>query len=151
MSPARGERAPGFEAETTQGRVRLETLLHDGPLVLVFYVEDGTPACTAQLCAFRDEYQTLRELGARVLAVSTDGMGAHEAFARRNALPFVLATDVELQIARAYDVVDEDGKHARRAVFVIGGDGTVLEALVPYQPGVADQFMAVFRALGFDG
>ena len=65
-------------------------------------------------------------------------------------MPFPLAADPELILARAYDVVDEDGKRSRRAVFVIGQDGIVIEAIPHYHPGVMDQFAAVFRALGLD-
>ena len=147
MTIAAGERAPGFEVETTDGPVSLDSLLASGPLVLVFYVEDGTPACTAQLCAFRDEFATLRDLGAQVLGVSANGLGAHRQFAAHANLPFPLAADHDLALARAYGVVDDDGRRSRRAVFVIGTDGVVALALVPYQPGVAGQFMAVFEAL----
>ena len=151
MSVARGDQAPDFRVETTEGGRTLSQLLAAGPLVLVFYVEDSTPACTAQLCAFRDEYETVRALGAQILAVSADGVDAHRAFIERSGgLPFALAADTDLSLARAYGVVDEDGRRARRAAFVIGRDGVVTEALVPYQPTVAEQFMAVFRALGLE-
>ena len=146
---ARGDRAPAFTAETTDGTRSLDELLADGPLVLVFYVEDATPACTAQLGAFRDDYATVRELGATVLAVSADGMESHRAFADRAVLPFPLAADADLAIARAYGVVNlDDPQRTRRAVFVIGADGAILDARVPYQPSVGEQFAAMFGALG---
>jgi peroxiredoxin Q/BCP len=151
MTIAAGDRAPSFTIETTEGTWTLEGLLVHGPLVLVFYVEDGTPACTAQLCAYRDEADTLALLGAQVLGVSSDGIEAHRAFAAREALPFPLAADVDLALARAYGVLDDAGRRSRRAVFVIAQNGVVVQALVPYQPGVGEQFMAAFRALGAEG
>ena len=65
-------------------------------------------------------------------------------------MPFPIAADPELELARAYGVVDEEGKRSRRAVFVIGADGVVLEAAPNYHPQAMDQFAAVFRALGLD-
>ncbi len=152
MSVAVGERAPAFSIETTEGPRRLDELLAEGSLVLVFYSEDATPTCTTQLRGFRDEHALVRERGSHVLAVSADGLESHRAFAARlGGLPFPLGSDPELALARAYGVVDAEGRRARRAVFVIGADGVVVEALPHYQPGVAEQFAAVFVALGVEG
>lgn len=146
-----GDRAPDFAVETTEGARSLGELLTDGPLVLVFYSEDSTPTCTTQVTSFRDEYGTLRDLGAHILAVSADTIESHQRFAERlEGVPFPLAADPDLMLARLYDVVDDEGKRSRRAVFVIGQDGIVTEAIQHYQPGVVDQFASVFRALGVD-
>ena len=151
MTLAAGDRAPDFTLDTTEGTRTLAELLADGPLVLAFYSEDATPTCTTQLTAFRDEYDTLRDLGAQVLAVSSDTLESHAAFARRlGEVPFALASDPNLAVARAYDVVDDEGKRSRRAVFVIGQDGVILEAFPHYQPGAVEQFASVFRALGLE-
>ena len=151
MTVAAGERAPDFTVETTEGTRRLRDFLASGPLVLVFYSEDSTPTCTTQVSSFRDEYETLRDLGAGVLAVSADTIESHRRFAERlEGVPFPLAADPDLRMARAYDVVDDEGKRSRRAVFVIGQDGVVTEAISHYQPSVIDQFASVFRALGVD-
>ncbi len=151
MTVSAGDRAPDFTVETTEGARSLGDFLTEGPLVLVFYSEDSTPTCTTQVSSFRDEYDTLRDLGAGVLAVSADTIESHRRFAERlEGVPFPLATDPDLILARAYDVVDEESKRSRRAVFVVGLDGLVTEAIQRYQPGVMDQFASVFRALGVD-
>ena len=146
---AAGDRAPAFTVETTEGRRTLDALLADGALVLVFYAEDLTPTCTTQLCSFRDEHATLRDLGANVLGVSADSLESHRRFVERlGGLPFPIAADPALELATAYGVVDEENKRSYRAVFVISADAVVLEANPRYQPAVMDQFAAVFRALG---
>ncbi|MBM4415785.1 MAG: redoxin domain-containing protein [Chloroflexi bacterium] len=152
MSVEAGERAPAFAIETTAGPQRLEERLARGPLVLVFYSEDATPTCSAQLRSFRDEHALLQELDSNVLAVSADELEPHRAFAERlGGLPFPLGSDPELALARAYGVADEEARRAQRAVFVIGTDGRVVQAQPHYQPGAADQFAAVFAALGVEG
>ena len=61
----------------------------------------GARGCTPQSCAFRDEHEELRALGARVFGLSTqDGAYQREA-AGRLRLPFALLSDVELAFARA--------------------------------------------------
>lgn len=147
--PAIGERAPDFTLRGTEGQVRLADLLTDGPVLLLFYTEDLTPACTQQLCAFRDESATLAQLAARVVAISADSLDAHRAFIERlGGLPYPLLADPDLAVARRYGVDDPDSRRARRAAFVIGRDGAVRHAVVPYQPSNAQQFLGVFEALG---
>jgi peroxiredoxin Q/BCP len=143
-----GQPAPAFEVETTEGPRTLEGLLADGPLILLFYNEDATPLCTTQLRGFRDEFETIRELGANVLAVSSDDLASHERFAEAERLGFPLAVDAGLELAQRYDVVDDEGRRSRRAVFVIDADGTVAAANPHYQPQDMTQFAEVFSALG---
>jgi len=40
---AEGERAPGFDASSTHGRVVLRDLLQTGPVVLFFFPKADTP------------------------------------------------------------------------------------------------------------
>lgn len=150
MSVEAGQQAPRFEVETTEGPRTLEQLLAEGPLVLLFYTEDATPLCTTQLRGFRDEFDTIRELGANVLAVSSDDLASHERFAEAERLGFPLAVDADLELARRYDVVDDDGRRSRRAVFVIASDGTIAAANPHYQPQDMTQFAEVFAALGLE-
>ncbi len=148
-APQVGERAPDFALEGTDGPVRLSEALGEGPVVVAFYQEDDTPTCRTQLAAFRDDYDLLRELGARVLAISTDPLASHRAFAERLAPPFPLLSDEGGAIARAYGVYDEGERRARRAVFVVGPDGVIRESIPWYNPANPSQFEQVFRALGF--
>lgn len=146
-----GDRAPDFTVDTTEGTLTLAQLLERGPLVLVFYTEDATPTCTVEVSAFRDEHGTIEQLGANVLAVSADDLESHRRFAKQQGgFPFPLASDRDLALARAYDVVSEDGKRSRRAVFVIDRDGTVKAANDQYQPQDMSQFASVFSALGLE-
>jgi len=145
-----GQSAPAFTVETTEGPRSLEQLLADGPLVLVFYTEDSTPLCTTQLRGFRDEFETIRELSAHVLGVSSDDLASHERFAEAERLGFPLAVDTSLELARRYEVLSDDGRRSRRAVFVIASDGTIVGANAHYQPQDMTQFAEVFSALGLE-
>jgi peroxiredoxin Q/BCP len=146
-----GEKAPDFSVETTEGRLSLSDLLQSGKLVLTFYVEDSTPLCSSQVAAFQQDYPALEEAGARLVAVSADTPESHRTFVEKlGGLPFPLASDAGLSLARAYGVVDEDAKRSRRAVFVIDRDGTVLRRIDFYNPSNSSQYLDVFRALGVE-
>ncbi len=147
--PAVGSEAPEFSVETDQGRMSLAYLLTDGKLVLAFYYEDSTPTCSTEVSSLKDGFEMLRDLGANVLAVSSDSLESHERFRERlGGLPFALASDPELALAKAYGVVDEGGRRARRAMFVIDAKGKVLASLPYYNPANLSQYEEVFRALG---
>ena len=146
---AEGAKAPDFTVETDRGPITLSDLLEMGKLVLAFYYEDMTPTCSTQLSSLKEGFETIAELGASVLAVSSDTLESHGRFCDRlGGLPFPLASDPGLTLATAYGVVDESGKRSRRAVFVIDIDGTVLLALPHYNPANLGQFEQIFQALG---
>lgn len=149
--PGIGDLAPDFALASTQGEVRLSNLFPQGKVVLAFYTQDSTPLCENEIAMFRDDDEVIQELGARVVAVSSDSLESHQEFAVRiGGVPFPLASDPALEAARAYGVVDDARKRSRRAVFVIDTDGRVLHAEPWFQPGNPGQYEAVFRALGFE-
>lgn len=144
-----GEQAPDFALPSTAGPIRLSDLWQARRVVLAFYVEDGTPGCSQELRRLMAEYETLRAAGAEVVAVSADSLESHRAFCQAlGGCPFPLVSDPELVAARLYDVVGEDGKRSRRAVFVIDRGGRILHQIPWYQPESTAQFLEIFEALG---
>ena len=151
QQPEEGQQAPDFTLPSTAGSITLSQLLKQGKVLLLFYTEDATPLCTTEVTSFKDEYAALSELGAQVVAVSSDSLASHESFAQKlGGIPFPLASDESLEAAGAYGVVDEGSKRARRAVFVIDQDGRLLHANPFYNPGNPGQYMEVFQALGLE-
>ncbi|MEX1195061.1 MAG: redoxin domain-containing protein [Dehalococcoidia bacterium] len=149
--PQPWDQAPDFTLPTTDGPVSLGDLTARGKVVLAFYAEDATPLCSTQVLMLKTDYQVLREFDANVLAISADDVGTHRAFAERlGGVPFPLASDESLEVARLYGVADEEAKRSHRAVFVIDQTGMVVHAQPWFQPGNTDQFAAIFRALGLE-
>lgn len=122
-----GDRAPDFTLPRADGApVRLSELLQKGPVVLYFYPKDETRGCTAEACSFRDDYEDFKGAGAEVVGVSSDSTAAHEAFAKRHRLPFVLLSDTEGAVRKLYGVKPNFlGLVAGRVTYVIDRDGTV--------------------------
>jgi peroxiredoxin Q/BCP len=150
--PSVGERAPDFSLPGIDGEVRLSDRLRSGRVLVAFYSQDGTPACSTEIAALKDAYELLREAGADVIAVSADGVDSHRAFAQRlGGVPFPLLSDERLQAARAYGVVaPDDPRRSRRALFVVEQDGTVSYAADPFSPSSLAQLEGALRAAGLE-
>lgn len=121
-----GEKAPDFEKLVHNGEsVRLSQYQGQKAVVLYFYPKDETPGCTAEACTFRDNYEDFVEAGAVVIGVSSDSEDSHRAFASHHRLPFLLISDGDQKIRKAYGVPKTLGILPGRVTFVIDRDGVI--------------------------
>lgn len=121
-----GQPAPRFEAVAANGEtIRLADYLGQRSVVLFFYPMDGMPVCTREACSFRDAYESFVEAGAVVIGVSGDSDARHQSFAELNRLPFVLVSDRDGSLRRAFGVSNALGLIPKRVTFVIDPEGIV--------------------------
>jgi len=117
MSNKINQLAPDFSLEDAGG----ETFClrdHSGErLLLVFYPGDDTPVCTRQLCDYRDGIEAFAELGVQVVGISPDDAESHRRFREKHALPFILLSDPDLEVAERYDCKALIGM--KRGVFLL--------------------------------
>jgi len=124
----RGDHVPNVSLVGADGTAVLLGSLIDRPLVLFFYPKDNTPGCTAEVCAFRDDYQAFVEAGADVIGVSSDDSQSHAAFRERQRLPYRLMSDPNGDARKAFGIPKTLGILPGRATFVIDRQGTILYA-----------------------
>jgi peroxiredoxin Q/BCP len=121
-----GQQAPTFTLKDATGKAwTLDALRASGPVVLFFYPRDESPICTREVCAFRDAHQDFADAGATVVGISSDGEAAHEAFARKQRLNYVLLSDPGGKVRRAYGIPKTLGVLDGRATFVVDPGGVV--------------------------
>ncbi|QDU25783.1 Putative peroxiredoxin bcp [Anatilimnocola aggregata] len=121
-----GDRAPEFSGVAQSGElVSLADYLGKQIIVLYFYPRDNTPVCTAQACAFRDAYQDFQQAGAVVIGVSSDSLERHQDFAQGQRLPFLLLSDEDGSLRKAYGVPKTLGLLPGRVTYVIDKQGIV--------------------------
>jgi Peroxiredoxin len=121
-----GQQAPTFTLKDATGKAwSLDALQASGPVVLFFYPRDESPICTREVCAFRDAHQDFVDAGATVVGISSDGQAAHEAFARKERLNYVLLSDPGGKVRQAFGIPKTLGVLDGRATFVIDPAGTV--------------------------
>ena len=109
--------------------VTLSAVLRNGPVVLAFLPGAFSSVCTTEMCTFRDSIGTLDASKAQVLGVTTDTFFTLKAWADQQRFTFPLLSDYNKDVIQQYDVVNPDmiglKNIAKRAVFVIGRDGTI--------------------------
>ena len=102
-----GTEAPEFTLPDQNGEMKSLSDYRGKKVILYFYPKDMTGGCTKQACAFGELYPRFLEKGAVVLGVSRDSVASHKRFEEKYGLPFVLLSDPETDVIRAYDVWKE--------------------------------------------
>jgi peroxiredoxin Q/BCP len=130
--------APDFTAPAALGGdvhdFELKAALAKGPVVLYFFPKSFTSGCTIEAHAFSDHIADFRRLGATVIGVSADDIATQERFSKQECRSnFLVASDPNLKIARAYDAVLL-GTFANRTSYVIAPDGKIIETYTNLEP-----------------
>jgi peroxiredoxin Q/BCP len=100
-----GDVVPAFSAKNTEGILfESQSIVGIKPVVIYFYPKDDTPGCTTQACSFRDQYEDFKALGAEVIGISGDSFTAHQKFANKYKLPFILLSDQGKTIRQLFGV-----------------------------------------------
>jgi thiol-disulfide isomerase/thioredoxin len=73
--------------------------------VLIFYRGDFCPFCNRYLHALHESSDRFRELGARIVAVSSDRPELEQQTVQRHQLSFPVDSDPDRQVIDAYDVI----------------------------------------------
>jgi peroxiredoxin Q/BCP len=114
-----GNTAPTFSAKDHTGADFALSSRKGSWTVLFFYPKAGTPGCTKQACAFRDNIKKIREQGAEVFGISTDSIEAQAAFHKEHRLTFPLLSDADGRIAVLYGSKLPAISMAKRWTFII--------------------------------
>ncbi|UZO79412.1 peroxiredoxin [Aquimarina sp. ERC-38] len=122
-----GDKAPSFKGVVEEDVIfDTSDLIGKKPFVLYFYPKDFTPGCTKEACQFRDSYEDFTEAGAEVIGVSSDSVKSHEKFKEKHRLPFILLSDLDGAIRKAYGVKSSlFGLLPGRETFVIDQNGII--------------------------
>jgi peroxiredoxin Q/BCP len=121
-----GDQAPPFRLPRAGGSsVGLEDFLGKRNLVVYFYPKDFTSGCTKEACSFRDSYEVFKKQGAEVIGISSDSEDSHESFAKTHRLPFILLSDRDGSVRKAYGVKSTLGIVPGRVTFIIDKNGII--------------------------
>jgi peroxiredoxin Q/BCP len=126
-----GDKAPPFSGKDQDGVKRSLKEYKGKKLILYFYPQDDTPACTTQACNLRDHYTSLQETGFEILGISPDDSSSHQKFRLKYNLPFPLIADTGHAIIEAFGVWGEKNLYGRkylglhRTTFVIDENGII--------------------------
>jgi peroxiredoxin len=133
MAIPSGSKAPEFslKTKTPEGLqdVRLADNIGHRNTVLLFFPLAFTGVCTKELCDVSGGIKAYQDLNAHVIGISVDSPFAQEAWALKEQITIPLASDLNKEVAKAYDVLLPDlvgiGAASARAAFVIDKEGVV--------------------------
>ena len=128
-----GTKAPDFNLKSKQASglvdVKLSNNFGKKNTVLLFFPAAFTSVCTTELCQMSGNLNGYSGLNADVIAVSVDTPFAQEAWAQKEKINITLASDLNKETIKNYDVVFPMlagvGDTAARAAFVIDKNGVV--------------------------
>ena len=150
-----GSKAPDFTLKTKAADglkdVKLSESFGKEQVVLLFFPLAFTSVCTQEMCDTTAGLGDYEKLGAKVIAISVDSPFAQEAWAKANKITLTVASDLNKDVTKAYDVLFPMlagvGDTAARAAFVIGRDGVVKYAEQTPTPKDLPNFAAIKAAL----
>src|SRR5262245_18256572 len=153
-----GGPAPDFEANSTQGPIKLSGFTSKGKWVVLFsHPADFTPVCTTEFVGFAKLASEFEKRNVQLVGLSIDSVYSHIAWARNIEenfsvkVPFPVIADLDQQVAQLYGMVHQpmNATMTVRSVFIIDPKQNV-RAMVYYPMLVGrnmDQFLRVVDAL----
>jgi peroxiredoxin (alkyl hydroperoxide reductase subunit C) len=138
--PRIGDKAPDFEALTTQGPLKFSEYNKGSWVILFSHPADFTPVCTTELSGFAKEEEWFKARNTKLIGLSIDSIHSHIAWVenvRKNLgvyMKFPIIADLDMKVAKLYGMLQpgESETAAVRAVFFIDPNGII--RLIMYYP-----------------
>ena len=130
--PLIGEKAPDFEAVTTQGTLRLSDF-EGSWLVMFSHPADFTPVCTTEFIAFTEIYSELQKRNTELLGLSVDSVSSHIAWVRNVEektgvkIPFPIIADLNKEVSQKFGMIHpaQSKTETVRCVFIIDPESKI--------------------------
>ena len=124
--PTIGQPAPDFTLPSTSGQdVQLSSFRGRENVLVAFFPLAFTGVCTAEMCAFSEDYSKFEKAGTRVLPVSVDAVPSLKAFKEKERMSVDLLSDFHRTTSRAYGVLIEEKNLSQRAYFLVDKQGVL--------------------------
>ena len=132
--PEVGAPAPDFTLRSANGHdVTLSSYRNKRPVLLAFFPLAFTSTCTAEMCAFNDDFDVFAATGVEILPISVDSTASLREYRAKYNLGVDLLSDFRRSVSAAYGVLLEDRFYSKRAYFLIDVNGIVRWAHVENQ------------------
>ena len=150
-----GSKAPDFTLKSKNATGLVDVKLSENfgkkNTVLLFFPAAFTSVCTSEMCNVSAGLGQYSNLNAAVIGISVDSPFAQEAWAKQEKIGITLASDLNKNVIKAYDVVFPNlagiGDTAARAAFVIDKEGVIKYAEQTPTPKDLPDFTAIQKAL----
>lgn len=158
--PLIGEKAPAFEADTTQGKIKFPEDYKGKWVILFSHPADFTPVCTTEFMTFATLEKEFEAFNCKLIGLSIDSHYSHIAWLRtikekieykgmKNVeVKFPVIADVKMDVANKYGMVQSAASDISpvRAVFFMDTEAKV-RAIIFYPASLGRNFQEIKRAL----
>lgn len=144
--PLIGEKAPSFDAETTQGKISFPDDYKGKWVIFFSHPADFTPVCTTEFMTFAAMALEFEKLNCKLLGLSIDSTYSHIAWLRtikekieyngmKNIeVTFPVISDLTMEVSKAFGMLQPSASstQAVRAVFIM--DPNAIVRAILYYP-----------------
>lgn len=157
--PLIGDKAPAFEAVTTQGKISFPKDYEGKWVILFSHPADFTPVCTTEFMTFASMAKELEALNVHLIGLSVDSLYAHIAWLRKIQelewknyknleVKFPLIEDIKMEVAGKFGMIqpNQSTTQAVRAVFFIDPKG-IIRTIMYYPLSIGRNFDEIKRVI----
>ena len=149
-----GDIAPDFEADTTEGHIKLHQWIGDRWCVLMSHPKDFTPVCTTELGRVANLKKEFDKRNAKAIAVSVDDVKSHKGWigdieeTQKAKMNFPIIGDPDRKVANLYGMIHPNANDTLtvRSVFFIDPKKKV-RAMITYPASTGRNFQEILRVL----
>ncbi|MDX1543767.1 MAG: peroxiredoxin [Christiangramia sp.] len=149
-----GDKAPNFDAETSEGKINFYDYLGDSWGVLFSHPADYTPVCTTELGTVANYKKEFEKRNVKVLALSVDGLESHKGWIKdinetqNTTVNFPIIADEDKKVSNLYGMIHPkaDDTQTVRSVYVVGPDKTI-KLMITYPASTGRNFDEILRVI----
>ena len=145
--PAVGSPAPDFTLPSTADVDVTLSQLRGRNVLLAFFPLAFTKTCTAEMCAFSDDYARFQTANTAVLPISVDSVPTLKEFKQKEHLAVDLLSDFKRDVSRLYGTLLEDKFFSNRAYVLIDGKGVVRWTFLEHTPSTRRENVEILQQL----
>lgn len=157
--PLIGDKAPHFEAITTNGPITFPEDYQGKWVVLFSHPADFTPVCTTEFITFAQREPEFKALNTELVGLSVDSLHSHIAWLRaiknlefrdfkNTEVKFPLIVDISMEVSNLYGMIqpNQSTTSAVRAVFIIDPKG-IIRTILYYPLSTGRNFDEILRII----
>jgi len=133
--PSAGQTAPDFTLPSSSNTPVALSALRGSNVLLAFFPLAFSSTCTAEMCAFRDDFDQFARDGVSVYGISVDSHHALREFKAMHKMQVELLSDFKREVTIQYGLLHTERFYSNRAYFLIDKSGVIRWAYVEETPG----------------
>lgn len=145
--PSVGQTAPDFTLPSTSNTPVTLSSMRGRNVLLAFFPLAFSSTCTAEMCAFRDDFDQFASQGVSVIGISVDSHHVLREFKAMHKMQSELLSDFKREVTIQYGLLHTERFFSNRAYFLIDRAGVIRWAYVEETPGTRRENAEILAAI----